>query len=514
MPIKFNLKPILWLTFLVGTAIGLFLQFTYHKFLNFDTLAYINIAELYAKDNLKDAVNACWSPMYSWILASCKMVGLPLLESCYVLNFAAAAVCFNLLLKMGRRFLKDELWYAVFGFYTLFLLMYFAMSTLTPDLLAAAFSLWFIRLITRQHFFNSKTRPLLAGVAAAAMYFAKSYNFVAVHLFLLAFLLIPWFTSEKVLFKRKFKQLGKLYLIFISLCLPWITVISGKEDKATFSNTGRFTHNLVSPDYKGYYPIYNKIQPPPENAYFFMIDPTNTLDEYEWSPFESWRNFQHQLSLIWDSIRNFYLALDNSGVKGALLLASLIILYLKRKEFKLEIPHGLRRIIGFTILYPLFYLPIFMTDRYVYVCIFLFHLILFYFIQQASTLVTKKYQPHILIGLLVLSLIPFGLLAKKKLSISSGEYGYYKEFSKQLPNFSFLTSQYIAADPVSALECVQLCYRMQCTYYATWMDKKYESLKSNSIRYYITKTKVDFPFLQLAREIQVKGSRFYIYEVL
>ena len=55
MPTKFNLKLILWLTFLVGTAIGLFLQFTYHKFLNFDTLAYINIAELYAKDNLKDA---------------------------------------------------------------------------------------------------------------------------------------------------------------------------------------------------------------------------------------------------------------------------------------------------------------------------------------------------------------------------------------------------------------------------------------------------------------------------
>ena len=499
---------------MAGTAIGLTLQFVFHKFLNFDTLAYINIADLYAKDDLKDAVNACWSPMYSWILGFCKLVGLPLLESCYVLNFVAAALCLNFLMKIGSRFLKNELWYAVFCFYSLFLLMYYAMSTLTPDLIAAALSLWFLRLITKQHFFNSKTRPLLVGVAGAGMYFAKSYNFVFVHIFLLAFLLVPWFTSPKVLFKRKFKQLGKAYLIFLALCLPWITVISGKSDKVTFSNTGRFTHNLVSPDYKGYYPLYNKIHPPPfEGAYFFMIDPTHTLDEYQWSPFENKRNFQHQLSLIWNSIKDYYLALDNSGVKGLLLVAALITLYVHRHQYKLELSHGLRRIIGFLVLYPIFYFPIFVTDRYVYVCILLFHLLLFYLIQQASTLIVRKYQVQILIGLLVLSLIPFGILAKKKFGVSSGEYAYYREFNKQLPNFSFLTKQYIAADPNSALECAQLCYHVQCTYYATWMDKKYESLKDNSIRYYITKVKVDYPFLKLAREIVVKGSTFHIYEV-
>ncbi len=511
MPKKLNL--ILWTCFIAGSAIGLFLQFSYHKFLNFDTLAYINIAELYAKDNLKDAVNACWSPMYTWILALCKIARLPLLESCYVLNFVAAAFCFHLLMKIARRYLKNELWYAVFCFYTLFLLMYFAMSTLTPDLLAAAFSLWFVRLITKQHFFNSKTRPLLAGVAAAGMYFAKSYNFVFVHLYLMAFLLIPWFTSHKVLFKRKFKQLGKVYLIFLAMSLLWITIISGKEDKITFSSTGRFTHNLVSPDYKGYYPIYNKIHPPPfKDAYFFMIDPTKTLNEYDWSPFESKRNFNYQLSLIWSSVKDFYLALDNTGVKGIILLACIIALFVYRAKF--ELSHGLRRIIGFIILYPIFYLPIFITDRYVYVCIFLFHLVLFYFIQQVSALIVRKYMVPISIGLLVLSLIPFGLLAKKKLGISSGEYSYYKEFSKKLPEFSFLTNQYIAADPQSALEAVQLCYHVHCNYYATWMDKKYESLKSNSIRYYMTKRMVDYEFLQLRKEIHVKGSTFYIYEVI
>ena len=510
---KINLHLILWLLFLAGTVIGLYFQFHYHKFLNFDTLAYINIAELYAKGDLPNAINACWSPMYSWILAGCKILGVPMLNACYVINFLAAGLCFNLLIKISRRYLKNKLWYYAFCFYCLSLLLYFAMSTLTPDLLATVFSLWFIRLISREHFYYSKTQVFYCGLAAAGMYFAKSYNFVALHIFFIALIAIPYF-SAKVSLKRRLKQLTKAYIIFLAFCLPWIVAISLKEDKLVFSSTGRFTHNLVSPDYKGYYPIYNKIHPPPfEDAYFIMFDPTHTLDEYNWSPFENFRNFKHQVLLVLDSIKNLYLALDKYGAKGIIIIAALIILYRNRQKHRLVLPGGLRRITAFGLLYPLFYLPIFITDRYVFICIFLFHLILFYLIQQVAELIKSKYVVPLSIALLVFSLVPFGLMLKKKLSSSSGEYSYYKTFFDQLPAFSFLDGENVAADPVSSLECVQLCYYLKCRYYATWMDKKYESLKDNQIRFYISKTTQDYSFLQLKAQIPVKGSTFYVYQV-
>src|SRR5687767_3754539 len=128
--------------FVTGAIIGLYFQFSYHKFLNVDTLSYINIAERYAAGDWEHAVNGCWSPLYSWILAICSMASVPLLPACYVLNFIAAGCCFALSLKIAGRYIKHSLLLFFFGFYALQLFVYYGMSTLTPDLLSTAASLW------------------------------------------------------------------------------------------------------------------------------------------------------------------------------------------------------------------------------------------------------------------------------------------------------------------------------------------------------------------------------------
>src|SRR5688572_11623930 len=91
--------------FVIGALIGLYFQFAYHKFLNNDTLAYINLAERYAAGDWQHAINGFWSPMYSWILCICKLTGLPVLQSCYVINFAVAALGLYILCKLGERYL-------------------------------------------------------------------------------------------------------------------------------------------------------------------------------------------------------------------------------------------------------------------------------------------------------------------------------------------------------------------------------------------------------------------------
>src|SRR5688500_8804181 len=175
--------------FLTGAAISLYFQFSFHKFLNPDTLSYINIGELYAQGEWPLAINGYWSPLYSWILAFCDGAGIPLMEACYAINFLAAACCLYLVMKMAGRYITVLLFYYLFSFFALVFLLYYAMSNLTPDLTCCAFCLWFLCLITHEQFDVSKRMPYIAGMAAACMYFSKSYNFAVLNLFLCCYIL-------------------------------------------------------------------------------------------------------------------------------------------------------------------------------------------------------------------------------------------------------------------------------------------------------------------------------------
>jgi hypothetical protein len=170
--------------FLTGAAIGLYFQFSFHKFLNNDTLSYINIGELYAQGEWSLAINGYWSPLYCWILALCDGAGIPLMEACYVINFLGAGCCLYLVMKMAGRYIKALLFYYLFSLFALAFLLFYAMSNLTPDLTGSAFCLWFLWLITHEQFAVSKRMPFVAGMAGACMYFSKSYNFAVLNLFL------------------------------------------------------------------------------------------------------------------------------------------------------------------------------------------------------------------------------------------------------------------------------------------------------------------------------------------
>src|SRR5690242_7728105 len=90
--------------FVIAAFVGLYFQFTCHKFLNNDTLSYINLAERYVAGDWQHAINGFWSPMYVWLVCICKLIGLPVLQSCYVINFLAAALGLYVLCKLAQRY--------------------------------------------------------------------------------------------------------------------------------------------------------------------------------------------------------------------------------------------------------------------------------------------------------------------------------------------------------------------------------------------------------------------------
>lgn len=500
--------------FVTGALVGLYFQFAYHKFLNNDTLAYINIAERYAEGDWKHAINGYWSPMYSWILSFCKKIGLPLLQSCYVINFIVSGLGLYVLCNLARRYLTQPLFYFAFSLYALLLVLFYSMSTLTPDLMAAFFCLWFLFLVTDKQFTYNRQMPLLAGMVASCAYFSKQYNLIPIHLFLATWLIIM-LIKKSTARSNQLIPVIKTYGIFILLSSCWIVLLSLHEGKLVISTAGRFNHNIVSPDYNRGFPTnYNLFAPSFEKAYSAQTNPAHLLDDYDWSPFSDTRSFLYQVKLIKNSIRELIYNLDSTGAKWFVLISAGLMLFLNRKKIAPDYDRSIHKIAWFFICYPLFYLPLFILDRYILVCIILFHLLLFFMAQLAWGLINKKIFVPAIVVLLVVSVVPFALIGQRKLTRSSGEYQYYKSFYQHLPQLSFLQDQSIASDAWCMVEATQLCYYLNCRYYSTWTDDQYNSLKQFNIRFLISKKDLtSFSFLHVKEKMLLEKETVYIYEV-
>ena len=210
-----------WFLLIAGAIIALWLQLHFNRYLDVDSVSYINIGELYAAGMLRKAVNGYWSPLYSWIIALFIKVGVRPLITCYCMNVAAAVPCFYFIQKTGRRYIKNPVLYALFQLDIIVVLLYYALSELTPDLPGTAATLWFLTILWSDGFYKSYRLPVWAGIAGAVMFFAKSYNFLFVNL--LFFILIiagsrP-FTKRK---EQRYRQLGLGLLVFWCISLVWI----------------------------------------------------------------------------------------------------------------------------------------------------------------------------------------------------------------------------------------------------------------------------------------------------
>jgi|GEM_PF-5812971 len=501
--------------FFIGASVGLYFQFAYHKFLNNDTLSYINLAERYAAGDWQHAINGFWSPLYSWILCFCRLAGLPLLPCCYIINFLVAGLGLYVLCKLAQRYITKPVFYYAFNCYLLLLLLFYAMSALTPDLMAAVFCLWFLFLVTDQRFEYSQQMPWWAGVMAACAYFAKLYSFVPMHLFMGSWLLLL-LVKNRSLKSKKGVALLKSYGLFILLSLCWIVVISIHEGKPVIATAGPFNHCFMSPDYGKEFPTNEGLYPPPFNeAYSAHINPAHLLDQYDWSPFSNARNFNHQLNLVKASIRELIRNLDSTGAQWLVLLFSLLLLAINRKKPANEnYDRSIHKIAWFFVCYPLLYLPLFILDRYILTCIILFHLLLFFVAQRAWNLVNKKLFTPVFVLLLLLSVYPFLKLGYSKLTQASGEYQYQKSFYRQLPQLSFMKDQSIAVYPYAMVEATQLCYYYHCRNFSSWTDKQYQSLKQFRIRYLVSRTDLSaYPFLHIKKKLLPEQEAVYIYEI-
>jgi hypothetical protein len=229
--------------------------------MNPDGISYLDIGDAYWRGDWHAAINAYWSPLYSWILGFFLKVlkpsaywEFPVAHLVNFLIYVAALGCFEFFLRrfiayqqhreaedkqQGNDALPEWAWwmlgYAVFISSSMALIMF---SFVTPDMCVAAFVYLAAGLLVRIRQGGTRTTFALLGMVLGFAYLAKSA------MFLLAF---PFFGAALLAYGNLRKAAPRVLLaaaIFLGISSPLIIALSLAKHRLTFGETGRIAYEV------------------------------------------------------------------------------------------------------------------------------------------------------------------------------------------------------------------------------------------------------------------------------
>lgn len=224
--------------------------------MNPDGISYIDIGALYASHRWSEAINAYWSPLYSWLLGFVLAFDpaprweFPMVHAMNFLIFLATLASFEWLLStlMRRQVAltgvmdspagRARVWllvfaYGIFAWSTLWLV---SLRLVTPDLLLCAAVFLMATLVLRIAEGNRLPRYFIGlGAVLGAGYLTKSV-FLLIALAMLV--LLPW--SIPVGHKRR--MIALTLITFVAVTGPLVAAISWKTGRFTTGESGRLNY--------------------------------------------------------------------------------------------------------------------------------------------------------------------------------------------------------------------------------------------------------------------------------
>lgn len=234
--------------------------------MNADGIAYLDIGDAYFRGDWTNAINAVWSPMYSWILGVVNFIVQPPMQwefaVVHIVNFLIylfALVCFEFMWSNVRtreddesRYLPHSLWwtlgYLLFIWVSLSLIQLWAV---TPDMLMAAFIFLTAGLIAQIRAGREDVRLFFSlGLVLGLGYLSKTFMISIAPVFLA----LAWLVQH-----RERASLFKPLLatgVFLLVSLPWIMLISNIKGRLTIGEAGtvtylRYVNGMPFPHWQG-----------------------------------------------------------------------------------------------------------------------------------------------------------------------------------------------------------------------------------------------------------------------
>jgi hypothetical protein len=242
--------------------------------MNADGISYLDIGDAYVRGDWAAAINAVWSPMYSWTLGLVMHLVNPSMHwefpLVHFVNFAIylfALLCFEFFWRQLTHYrqakmvgvssdmavtLPEWAWLAL-G-YVLFIwssLSLIEIWAVTPDMLMAALVYLAAGLILRIRFGFSNWRTfILLGVVLGLGYLAKTVMFPLAFIFLG----VSLFSVSNI--RRSIPHSLVALLVFLLISAPFIAAISYAKGTLTFGEAGKLTYaryvnNVPYPHWQG-----------------------------------------------------------------------------------------------------------------------------------------------------------------------------------------------------------------------------------------------------------------------
>lgn len=221
-----------------------------------DGISYLDMGDAFLRGDWAMAINAVWSPLYSWILGTAMWIVAPSprweIPLVHLVNFGIyvlALICFGFfwrrLIDVARRDAPDEragfpewVWisvgYALFIWSSLVLVRIWAV---TPDMLLAALVYVAAGLLLDLGAGGARRRAWAAyGLVLGLGYLTKAVLFPIGFVFLLLAVLVQRD-------RRRGLVGGTLALaVFLLVALPFVAAVSNAKGRPTFGETGRLAY--------------------------------------------------------------------------------------------------------------------------------------------------------------------------------------------------------------------------------------------------------------------------------
>ena len=213
-----------------------------------DAIAYLDIGDAYLRGDWSNAINAYWSPLYSWILGAVLRVAspspaleFPLVKLVNLALFVFAFVSFEVFWRRVMAFVEDvndaplPRWAAMVLGYGVFLwtsLTFIGVSVDTPDMLVAAFTY-----LAAAAVLQLRSRATLASSVALGAVLALGYLAKAA-LFPMSFV----FLAVAATATRNVRSTLVAAATFALISAPFVTAISNAKGRPTFGDTGRLNY--------------------------------------------------------------------------------------------------------------------------------------------------------------------------------------------------------------------------------------------------------------------------------
>jgi len=143
-----------------------------------DTLNYISVAELYASGQWSQAVNAFWSPAYSWLLVPFITAGVNGVVAVKIVNIVIGALILTTLSSLAETQKLEDAWTTLLLVAAVPFVASSAFLISTPDVLVVLVLTVYLRCLLRLHASNQTRMGALVGIIGFAGYLSKFYLFL------------------------------------------------------------------------------------------------------------------------------------------------------------------------------------------------------------------------------------------------------------------------------------------------------------------------------------------------